>query len=138
MSAEWHFFATSHGKGPCDGLGGTLKRLAARASLQRPYENQILSPIEFFNFCDKDIKQIDVVYTTHDQYQAEAELLEERHLTATTIAGTQKLHSFIPVNCSNIGSEIFLRFFRLTTQESLPDSKNLANGRHYWIHNCSL
>ena len=23
-------------------------------------------------------------------------------------------------------------------QESLPDSKHLANGRHYWIHNCSL
>ena len=107
MSAEWHFFATSHGKGPCDGLGGTLKRLAARASLQRPYENQILTPIEFFNFCDKEIKQIDAVYTTHDQYQAEAELLEERHLTATTIAGTQKLHSFIPVNCSTLEVRFF-------------------------------
>ena len=34
VDAEWHFFATSHGKGPCDGLGGTVKRLAARASLQ--------------------------------------------------------------------------------------------------------
>ena len=31
-----HFSATSHGKGACDGLGGTVKRLAARASLQRP------------------------------------------------------------------------------------------------------
>ena len=35
MDAEWNFFATSHGKGPCDGLGGTVKRLAAKASLQR-------------------------------------------------------------------------------------------------------
>ena len=24
MSAEWHFFATSHGKGACDGVGGQL------------------------------------------------------------------------------------------------------------------
>ena len=32
--AEWHFFATSHGKSPCDGIGGTVKRLVARASLQ--------------------------------------------------------------------------------------------------------
>ncbi|KAJ8666163.1 hypothetical protein QAD02_007825 [Eretmocerus hayati] len=31
--AEWHFFATSHGKGPCDGLAGCIKRTAARASL---------------------------------------------------------------------------------------------------------
>ena len=40
ISAEWHFSATSHGKGACDGLGGTVKRLAARASLQRPYSDQ--------------------------------------------------------------------------------------------------
>ena len=33
VPAEWHFFATSHGKGPCDGIGGTVKRLATKASL---------------------------------------------------------------------------------------------------------
>ena len=27
------FFATFHGKGPCDRLGGTVKRLAAKSSL---------------------------------------------------------------------------------------------------------
>jgi hypothetical protein len=32
--AEWHFFATSHGKSACDGVGGTLRRLAPKASLQ--------------------------------------------------------------------------------------------------------
>ena len=31
VPAEGHFFATSHGKGAC---GGTVKRLATRASLQ--------------------------------------------------------------------------------------------------------
>ena len=36
VPAEWHFSATSHGKGACDGVGGTVKRLAARASLQCP------------------------------------------------------------------------------------------------------
>ena len=41
VPAEWHFFATSHGKGPCDGIGGTVKRLATRASLQRPNEDLI-------------------------------------------------------------------------------------------------
>ena len=39
ISAEWHFYATSHGKGACDGVGGTVKRLAARASLQKPYND---------------------------------------------------------------------------------------------------
>ena len=41
IPAEWHFFATVHGKDPYDGLGGTLKRLAARASLQHPSQDQI-------------------------------------------------------------------------------------------------
>jgi len=35
VNCEWNFFATSHGKSPCDGIGGTVKRLTARASLQR-------------------------------------------------------------------------------------------------------
>ena len=25
LKAEWYFFATSHGKSPCDGVGGTAK-----------------------------------------------------------------------------------------------------------------
>jgi hypothetical protein len=33
MDAEWHFFATSHGNGACDMIGGTIKRLARKASL---------------------------------------------------------------------------------------------------------
>ena len=33
ITARWSFFATSHGKSPCDGIGGTVKRLVARASL---------------------------------------------------------------------------------------------------------
>lgn len=47
VPAEWHFSATFHGKGAWDGLGGTVKRLAARASLQRPYEDQIMTPFQW-------------------------------------------------------------------------------------------
>lgn len=41
-------FATSHGKQPCDGIGGTIKRLDSRKSLQ---QESILTPDEMFNFC---------------------------------------------------------------------------------------
>ena len=45
IDAEWHFFvATLHAKWPCDGIGGTVNRLAAKASLQRPYSEQIMTP----------------------------------------------------------------------------------------------
>jgi len=45
VKAEWNFFATSHGKIPCDGIGGTVMRLAARASLQSAEAGQILTPL---------------------------------------------------------------------------------------------
>ena len=43
-AASNYFFATSHGKSPCDGIGGTIKRLVARASQQATKEGQILTP----------------------------------------------------------------------------------------------
>ena len=33
LDAKWNFFATSHGKQPCDGIGGTMKRIVAKESL---------------------------------------------------------------------------------------------------------
>jgi len=35
VSLTWQFFATSHGKGPNDALGGTVKRMAHRQALSR-------------------------------------------------------------------------------------------------------
>lgn len=31
MRARWNYFEVGHGKGPCDGLGGTTKRMADEA-----------------------------------------------------------------------------------------------------------
>ena len=54
--AECNFFATSHGKGACDGVGGTVKRLAACASL-RPYSDQIMTPHQLFEWCSQNIQK---------------------------------------------------------------------------------
>jgi hypothetical protein len=98
--AEWNFFATSHGKGPCDGVGETVKRLAAKASLQRCAEHkldeQILTPTAFYDFCKKNIVNIEFVYATNEDYEGEYQLLQERHNTALNIVGTQRLHHFSP------------------------------------------
>ncbi|ESO09020.1 hypothetical protein HELRODRAFT_168952 [Helobdella robusta] len=40
LKAEWHFFATSHGKSPCDGIGGTTKRLVASINKKSDIERQ--------------------------------------------------------------------------------------------------
>ena len=51
LECEWHFFATSHRKGSCDGIGGTVKRSVAKASLHSVYQQQILTAEEMFDYC---------------------------------------------------------------------------------------
>ena len=47
LKVEWHFFATSHRKSPCDGI---VKRLVARASLQATVDHHILTAREMFKW----------------------------------------------------------------------------------------
>ena len=58
LYAEWHFFATCHGKNACDGIGGTIKRMAAYASLQLSVTGQILPPKSLFEFANSEIPGI--------------------------------------------------------------------------------
>jgi len=102
MPAEWHFFATSHGKGPCDGVGGTVKRLAARASLQRPYENQILTPRQLFEFGCASIPAVNFHFTSIEDHERESTILEKRFQATRTIAGTHRLHSFCPISADKL------------------------------------
>ena len=64
IPAEWHFFTTSHGKSATDVVAGTVKRTASKASLQRPYKDQILTPSQLYQFVSKEHMQ---VYTLHMQ-----------------------------------------------------------------------
>ena len=64
ITARWAFFATSHGKSPCDGIGGTVKRLVARASKQRPLDDQILSMEKMLENCELSIKGIKFLKVT--------------------------------------------------------------------------
>jgi hypothetical protein len=67
LSAEWYFFATSHGNKQADGMGGTVKRLAAKTSLHKVYSNQIQTPRELFNYCSSSIYNITLFYDQEEQ-----------------------------------------------------------------------
>ncbi len=101
-AAEWHFFATSHGKGPCDGIGGTVKRLAAKASLQRPYNDQIMTARDLFHFALENIPSVAVQFSSESDYEKEAGVLEQRFSIGRTVKGTQRLHAFFPVSATRL------------------------------------
>lgn len=58
LECEWHFHATSHGKGPHDGVGGTIRRMAANESLSRIYDNQINTSRLFYEYAKKKCTNI--------------------------------------------------------------------------------
>lgn len=95
VKAEWHFFATSHGKGPCDGLGGTVKRLAARASLQS-INSPINNATKFYTWVKNNINHINTEFFCISQYEERANHLKKRFNKAKMIMGTVGYHAFIP------------------------------------------
>ena len=58
IQAEWIFFATTHGRSACDGIGGTVKRLTRKASLQTPVSDQILTLDAIYSYCVENISGI--------------------------------------------------------------------------------
>jgi hypothetical protein len=62
IAAETHFFATSHGKGPCDAVGGTTKWQTAKPNLQHPHDEQILTLQDFYKFAQEIIYGIKYLY----------------------------------------------------------------------------
>lgn len=52
-----NYFATSHGKNPCDGIGAVAKRFTRRASLQNP-DKPILTPKDMFHYLNEHVKDV--------------------------------------------------------------------------------
>ena len=110
ISAEWHFSATSHGKGACDGLGGTVKRLAVRASLQRPYNDQIMTPCQLFDWACTNVPAVQFGYCSTEEYEREQHYLEHHFEQSCTIPGTRKLHSFVHISKGKVRVSVYLHF----------------------------
>ena len=80
IPAEWHFVATSHVKvkGPCDGIGGTLKRLASRVSLQRSVDLQIQNPSQLYEWAKQNLTRITAIFCSADDITKRGEIIKAR------------------------------------------------------------
>jgi hypothetical protein len=85
VPAEWHFFATSHA---CDGIVGTLKKFAAKASLQQPYNDKIMTPYQLYEWAQSSIHNFNFDFVIENEHEEEEGLLSSRFATAATVRGT--------------------------------------------------
>ena len=100
--AWWSFFATSHGKFPCDDLGETVKQ-AKIASSQRPMSDQIMTIQALFEYCCENISGIQFELLHSDDFQKVQPKMASRFLLGSTIPRTYFFQYFEPPTISSIG-----------------------------------
>ena len=103
FDACWSFFATSHGKSSCDGVGETVKRLSKMASLRRSESNQITTVPALFDYHHENISGTIFEYLQSDNLQRNRHKMATRFLLGNTILGTRPFHHFESLTISLIG-----------------------------------
>lgn len=87
---SWHFFATSHGKGVVDGLGGTIKRMVHQAILS----GQVCrNAQDFVTIARSKTTVIHVEEILESEVEGAQEELEEMFNNVKAVPGIQKVHS---------------------------------------------
>ena len=102
MEVGWDFFATNLGKFAIIGIGGPIKPLTARAGLQRPYNNQILSEETIYQFYSKTIKNISFNLIERDTSNLLLNKLACQYEHGETVPGTCSYHQCCPVSADEI------------------------------------
>ena len=75
-AADWSFFATAHGKGPIDGIGGEVKRAVWRSVLQG---KEVVGNVKaLFDTAKKLCAKITILYVDSGDIQRQTEHLERR------------------------------------------------------------
>ena len=128
IEATWNFWATSHGKGPWDGIGkrflisawfylkfyigGQIKRCTNNAISQ---EKNIRKPKDVFLYAKETFKKINIHWVPKEIIENEAIRVQSRFDSARLISGTQKLHSYEPI------SENMIRVKKHTSSSEFRD-----------------
>ncbi|KYN01836.1 hypothetical protein ALC62_07308 [Cyphomyrmex costatus] len=97
LKAEWHFHATAHGKGACDGIGTILKRGARRASLQITTGEPILTPQSLYQWAKKNLPETAVFFISKDEHETAKQKLAARFSAAKTVPSMENNNCFIPL-----------------------------------------
>ena len=76
--ASWNYFEAGHGKGPCDGIGGTVKRLADDAVTQNKVVIQDPLDILAWSQETQNESKIKYLFVSSEEAKVCKKLLQER------------------------------------------------------------
>ncbi|KAK3909774.1 DNA polymerase IV [Frankliniella fusca] len=103
LKASHSYHATAHGKCQSDADGGTVKREARRASLQRPSDKQIISAMDLYNFCLQKLNEkFEFRFVSRWDVEPQRQQYRENMIKLETVPGTRSFHFFKPVSDDTI------------------------------------
>lgn len=95
IPASWHYFEAGHGKGPCDGVGGSTKRMADEAVRQQ--KATIQDADDFFLWAQEHTANSSIKYLFVSKERcSDAQAAIDAFGILQPVAGTMKLHAVIP------------------------------------------
>jgi hypothetical protein len=95
INGEWHIFATSHGKGPYNGVGSTTACFAARSSL---HHHQILTPAQLYSWAKDHLPSIHVQHVCNSEAEHTRHHPKFRFGNTRTVVGTHQYHALLPIS----------------------------------------
>ena len=99
LEGEWSFFATAHGKGSCDGVGGAFKLSVYRYNMKiRPNQTPLRNAQQMAAWAqsqtDSAIEK--VFFVPKSELVAYCKRFEAKHRTTKPFVGSSKCHHFLP------------------------------------------
>ena len=73
-----------------------MKRFVKLESLRMPFENQMLTPWDMYEWADENIENINIFNVSTEDIASHTSVNQNRLTTAETIDGTRSYHCFRP------------------------------------------
>lgn len=99
VTTTWNYLEAGHGKGPCDGLGASVKRSASLAVKQNKAVIQNAS--DFFAWTQRQSSNESVVsylFIRQEQYDQSGEIIKGRSQDLLPVKGTMRIHAALPIS----------------------------------------
>ena len=95
VDCEWNFWASCYGKGPWDGIGGTLKRSCTNAIKQG---KQISTPEDVYKHGVSALPSVNMHWVPDSEIKKREAELQKRFNSAKLVKGTRGFHNYSPID----------------------------------------
>ena len=98
VRARWDYLEAGHGKGPCGGLGGSVKRSADSAIKQGKVVIQSAEDFYSWAYESEARSVVKYYYVSQEEYELAHSYTEEVNKKLKAVPNTMKVHAMAPVS----------------------------------------